>query len=286
MAMTWYPGHMKTARRQMAEAMPKIDAVIEVVDARLPVSSGNPILAQMRQRKPCLMVLNKADLADPLVTKRWIAHFEHQGKEVRALALNATRAKEVTLLPKLCRSLVPHRGIPGKPLRVMVVGIPNVGKSTLINTLAGRRIAKVGNQPAITRSAQQVDLRNGLLLFDTPGILWPDPGDELAALRLAASGAIGNAAMDYHEVGRFAAAYLLRHYPDLLCGRYNLSFLPADGEEVLTELGRRRGCLEKGGEVDYYRAAEIFLRELQSGKIGRISFEAPDEIRLAGEKDS
>jgi ribosome biogenesis GTPase A len=278
MAITWYPGHMKTARRQMAEAMPKIDAVIEVVDARLPVSSGNPILAHLRQRKPCLMVLNKADLADPLVTKRWISHFEQQGKEVRALALNATRAKEVARLPKLCRSLVPNRGVPGKPLRVMVIGIPNVGKSTLINTLAGRRIAKVGNQPAITRSAQQVDLRNGLLLFDTPGILWPDPGDEQAALRLAASGA-----MDYHEVGRFAADYLLRQYPDLLCRRYNLPGLPEDGEQVLIELGRRRGCLEKGGDVDYYRAAEILLRELQGGRLGRISFETPDVVV---EKDS
>jgi ribosome biogenesis GTPase A len=275
MAITWYPGHMKTARRQIAEAMPKIDAVIEVVDARLPVSSGNPLLAEMRRRKPCIMVLNKADLADPKVTKRWIAYFEQQGREVRSIAINASQLKEVGRLPKIWRSLAPHRGGPGKPLRVMVMGIPNVGKSTLINTLAGRRIAKVGNQPAITRSSQQIDLRNGVLLFDTPGILWPDLSDEQAGYRLAASGAIGDSAMDFHGVARFAADYLLRHYPELVRQRYKFSDLPEDGERLLAEVGRRRGCLESGGEVDFYRAAEILLRELQTGKIGRISLEEP-----------
>jgi ribosome biogenesis GTPase A len=277
MTIKWFPGHMNTARRQIAEAMPKIDVAIEILDARLPVSSGNPLLAELRRRKPCIKVLNKADLADPRVTRRWVGFFEKQEQELRALALNATRKSEVARLPGLCRSLVPHRGVPGKPLRVMVLGIPNVGKSTLINSLAGRRIAQVGDRPAITRSAQQIDLRNGVLLFDTPGILWPNLSDQDGAYRLAASGAIGDSAMDYHEVARFAAGYLLLHYPELLCKRYNLDQLPGDGEQLLGELGRRRGCLGAGGEIDYYRAAEIFLRELQAGRIGRISLESPAE---------
>jgi ribosome biogenesis GTPase A len=268
---------MNTARRQIAEAMPKIDVAIEILDARLPASSGNPLLAELRHRKPCVKVLNKADLADPQVTRRWVKFFEQQDQGVRALALDATRKAEVAHLPKLCRSLAPHRGVPGKPLRVMIMGIPNVGKSTLINTLAGRRIARVGDRPAITRSAQQIDLRNGVMLFDTPGILWPNLADQDCAFRLAASGAIGDTAMDYHEVARFAAGYLLAHYSASLCKRYNLEQPPEDAEQLLAELGRRRGCLGSGGIIDLHRAAEIFLRELQGGRIGRISFESPEE---------
>jgi ribosome biogenesis GTPase A len=281
MTIKWFPGHMATSRRQIAEAMPKIDAVIEVLDARLPVSSGNPLLAVLRHRKPCIKVLNKADLADPRVTKSWVAYFERQGGEVRSLALNATRTVEVARLLQMCRGLVPHRGRPGKPLRVMVIGIPNVGKSTLINTLAGRRIAKVGDRPAITRSAQQIDLRNGVLLFDTPGILWPNLVDQQGAYRLAASGAIGDTAIDFQEVARFAADLLLRTYPDLLRQRYKMDPLPLDGGQLLLELGRRRGCLEAGGEVNLYRAAEILLRELQAGKVGRISLEIPEEAQAS-----
>jgi ribosome biogenesis GTPase A len=239
------------------------------------------LLAELRHRKPCIKVLNKADLADPRVTKSWVAFFEGQGGEVRSLALNATRTVEVARLLQMCRGLVPHRGRPGKPLRVMVIGIPNVGKSTLINTLAGRRIAKVGDRPAITRSAQQIDLRNGVLLYDTPGILWPNLVDQEGAYRLAASGAIGDTAIDFQEVARFAADLLLRTYPDLLRQRFKLDPLPLDGGQLLLELGRRRGCLETGGEINLYRAADILLRELQAGKIGRISFENPEETQAS-----
>lgn len=286
MTIKWFPGHMTSARRQIAEMMPKIDVVIEVLDARLPISSGNPLLAELRHQKPCIKVLNKADLADPQITKRWVAYFEQQSENVRSLPLNATQTKEAAKLPKLCRILKPNRGVPGKPLRVMIMGIPNVGKSTLINTLAGRRIARVGDQPAITRSGQQIDLRNGMLLFDTPGILWPDLIDQQGAYRLAASGAIGDTAMDYREVAHFAGEYLLQHYPDFLCQRYKLTELPEDAEQLLAELGRRRGCLETGGEINLHRAAEILLRELQSGKIGRISLEIPEEMPVAVEKGS
>ncbi|MCD4688396.1 MAG: ribosome biogenesis GTPase YlqF [Desulfuromonadaceae bacterium] len=278
MTIKWFPGHMSTARKQIAEAMPKIDVAIEVLDARLPVSSGNPLLAELRQHKPVIKVLNKADLADPQVTKEWIRFFEKNDKGVRALAINAGNKGEATRVPNLCRSLIPHRGKPGRPLRVMIMGIPNVGKSTLINTLAGKRIARVGDRPAITRCAQQIDLRNGVLLYDTPGILWPNLEDQQGAYRLAASGAIGDNAMDYESVALFAAEFLLQHYSEFMAQRYKLKALPAEAVELLAEIGRRRGCLGAGGVVDSYRAAEALLRDLQGGKIGRISFERPPAI--------
>jgi len=275
MTIKWFPGHMNTARKQIAEAMPKIDVAIEVLDARLPASSGNPLLAELRQHKPFIKVLNKADLADPLITKDWMRFFEKNGKGLRALAINAGNKKEATRVPNLCRSLVPHRGKPGRPLRIMIMGIPNVGKSTLINTLAGRRIAKVGDRPAITRCAQQIDLRSGVLLYDTPGILWPNLEDQQGAYRLAASGAIGDNAMDYQAVALFAAEYLMQTYGEFLAERYKLKTLDVEPIELLDEIGRRRGCLGPGGSVDSYRAAEALLRDLQGGKLGRISLEAP-----------
>ncbi len=277
MNIKWFPGHMNTARKQIAEAMPKIDLAIEVLDARLPAASGNPLLADLRRQKPFIKVLNKADLADPQVTGNWIRYFEGSGRGLRALAINAANSKEAARLPKLCRSLVPQRGVPGRPLRVMVMGIPNVGKSTLINTLAGKRIARVGDRPAITRSAQQIDLRNGVMLFDTPGILWPNLEDQQGAYCLAASGAIGDNAMDYPSVARFAVDYLMKRYPEMLMRRYKITTLPATADQVLEEIGRRRGCLEAGGRVDAHRTAEVLLRDLQSGRIGRISLETPSE---------
>lgn len=278
MTIKWFPGHMNTARKQIAEAMPKIDIVIEVLDARLPAASGNPLLADLRGQKPFIKLLNKSDLADPQVTGDWVRFFEQSGRGLRALAINAASNKEASRLPKLCRSLVPQRGVPGRPLRVMVMGIPNVGKSTLINTLAGKRIARVGDRPAITRSAQQIDLRNGVMLFDTPGILWPNLEDQQGAYCLAASGAIGDNAMDYPSVARFAVDYLMARYSELLMRRYKIETLPATADQLLEEIGRRRGCLEAGGRVDAQRAAEVLLRDLQSGRIGRISLETPPKI--------
>ncbi|APG27622.1 ribosome biogenesis GTPase YlqF [Syntrophotalea acetylenivorans] len=278
MTIKWFPGHMHSARKQIIEVMPKIDVAVEVVDARLPASSGNPLLAELRQQKPFIKVLNKADLADPQVTKAWVKYFEKSDHGLRAVAINAGNKGDVSRIPKLCRSLAPQRGKPGRPLRVMVMGIPNVGKSTLINTLAGKRIAQVGDRPAITRHAQQIDLRNGILLFDTPGILWPNLEDQQGAYRLAASGAIGDNAMDYQNVAVFAADYLRQSYLELLATRYKLKDMPEEPTELLDEIGRRRGCLGSGGVVDSYRAAEVLLRDLQSGKIGRVSFESPPAI--------
>ncbi len=274
MTIRWYPGHMGKAQEKMAEAIRKIDVIVEVLDARLPLSSSNHQLDEMRRNKPCIKVLNKNDLADPAVTKAWVRHFE-QDVGVSALPLSARLHADAKQLIKLCQKTVPHRGRPGWPLRVMVFGIPNTGKSTLINTLAGKCIAKVGDKPAITTCGQQIDLKNGIVLSDTPGILWPNMDDQGIAYRLATSGAISASALDYTCVGLFAAEYMMGRYPELLKARYKVPELPESPTDMLHEIGRRLGCLMAGGEIDVHRAAEAFLRELRAGKIGRVSFEEP-----------
>jgi ribosome biogenesis GTPase A len=276
MKIEWYPGHMAKARRQIAEVMTKIDVVIEVLDARLPLSSANPMLEKLRAGKPCIKVLNKSDLADPGVTSSWVKYFDRM-EGVRAIPIEARKRSTTNQITTLCRRLAPHRGVPGKTLRAMVIGIPNVGKSTLINTLVGKKITRVGDKPAITTCPQQVDLRNGIHLADTPGLLWPDIRNQQSAYRLAASGAIGEGGMDYLGVALFAAEYLRKHYPEQLAKRYQLSELPVDPTSLLEEVGRKRGCLIAGGNVDQLRAAELLLRELRAGMIGRVSLESPGE---------
>jgi ribosome biogenesis GTPase A len=271
---------MGKAHLEISELIRTANVIIEVLDARLPLSSSNHLLRVLRRNKPCIKVLNKNDLADPAVTREWVRRFEKQ-TGVRALPLSARQPREVNRLLKLCRSLAPTRGTPGRVLRVMVVGIPNVGKSTLINTLAGKSIARVGDRPAITTCAQQIDLRRGIILSDTPGLLWPDMSDQVAAYRLAASGAIGDGALDYTDVGLFAAGYMLQRYPEQLRNRYGLSDMPGSAVDALHDIGRRLGCLVAGGVTDLHRAAEAFLRELRAGKLGRVSFEEPEPETVA-----
>jgi len=280
MIIDWYPGHMKKARAQIIEILPKIDLVIEVLDARLPSSSANPLLARLRGDKPCIKVLNKNDLADPTVTKAWIKHLE-QEQGVRAIPLEAKNRRDVGLLPKLCRKLLDKRVQARKPLRILIVGIPNVGKSTLINTLAGKKIARVGDKPAITTCPQQIDLRNGILLSDTPGLLWPVLDDMPGACRLAASGAIGDNAFDTIEVGLTSASYLAERYPAMLMQRYKLKEIPQKQLQIVETIGRKRGCLVSGGDIDLHRAAELLLRDLRAGKLGRVSLERPAETNSA-----
>ena len=276
MKIEWYPGHMAKAKRQIVEVLPKIDLVIEVLDARLPLSSANPMLEKLRGSKPCIKVLNKSDLADPDVTALWVEYFD-QMKGVKAIPLEAKNRSVAGQIPKLCRILVPHRGVPGKTLRAMVVGIPNVGKSTLINTLAGKKMARVGDKPAITTCPQQINLRNGIHLADTPGLLWPDIRNQKSAYRLAVSGAIGEGAMDYWEVALFAADHLMSRYSEALAFRYKLTEMPGSASALIEQIGRKRGCLIAGGNVDRARASELLLRELRAGLIGRVSLEMPGE---------
>ncbi len=282
MTIKWYPGHMSKAHEKMAELVRRIDLIIEVLDARLPLSSSNHLLAELRRNKPWIKVMNKNDLADPRVTKAWVRHFEQQSG-IRALPLSAKQHREVLQLPTLCLRLAPHRGKPGRPLRAMVVGIPNVGKSTLINTLAGKAMARVGDKPAITTCAQQIDLRNGIILSDTPGVLWPTMSDQGAAYRLATTGAIGANALDYTEVGLFAAEFMLLRYREQVFTRYEITTPPESSIALLEQIGRRLGCIVSGGQIDLHRAAEAFLRELRAGKLGRVSLEEPEETAVVPE---
>ena len=275
MGIQWYPGHMTKARRLLAESMPSQDVIIEVLDARMPAASANPVLTELRRMKPCLKILNKSDLADPEITKAWLRFYETSvtSAKVMALALSTTQLHEIkTRIPAACKLLTP-RG-PLKPVRAMIVGIPNVGKSTLINTLMDRKVAKVGDEPAVTKAQQRVTLKNGISLWDNPGILWPKIDDEEASYRLALGGAIPDTVIDYESVGHFAARYFLRKYPALIKARYKLTELPGEND-LLAEIGRRRGCLRSGGAVDLHKAADILVHEFRTGAIGRISLEEP-----------
>lgn len=284
MTIKWYPGHMSKAREQIKDLLRKIDVIIEVLDARLPYSSSNHLLEELRRNKPCIKVLNKNDLADPVVTQAWVNYLQ-RSTGVRALPLSAKQLPQAKLVIKLCKQLVPNRGNnPGYPIRAMVCGIPNVGKSTLINTLAGKCIAKVGDKPAITVTTQQIDLRSsGILLFDTPGILWPVMSNQTGAYRLATSGAIGANALDYTNVGLFAAEFMMRNYPEMLKNRYKLTEWPETPHDAVEAIGRHLGCLVGGGVVNFNRAAEAFIRELRAAKIGRVSLEEP---RTAADDDA
>ena len=281
MAVQWYPGHMNKARRIIKETMSDVDLVIEVMDARIPFSSENPMVSELRQHRPCIKILNKSDLADPIITKLWMHHLEkEQGVKAQALSvLDKARTKNI---PDLCRKLLPNRDSAVKYIRVMIMGIPNVGKSTLINTLAGKMIAKVGDEPAITKmvspSSQRIILEGGIALSDTPGILWPKIENGNSSYRLAVTGAIKNTAIDFEDIALFAADYLIEAYSEQVAERYKLKQCPEAGIKLLEAIGTKRGCLRAGGVIDIQRASEILIHEIRSGVLGRLSFETPEMI--------
>jgi len=280
MPIQWYPGHMTKARRELVALMPKQDVIIEIVDARMPSASANPVLTELRGKKPCIKVLSKSDLADPNVTAAWLAHFESSehttGGEVRAIASTTERPSEMrTRIPELCKQLGIRKVGLVKPVRALIVGIPNVGKSTLINTLMHRNVAKVEDRPAVTKIQQQVVLKSGMVLWDSPGLMWPKIEDETASFCLALGGAIPDTAIDLLSVATFGAGFFLEHYPERLIERFKLKEKPASAEDLVQEIGRRRGCLRRGGVIDLHKAAEILVHECRSGQLGRISFELP-----------
>ena len=275
MAINWFPGHMNRARNQIEEAMPDIDLVVEVLDSRLPYSSTNPLVDELRVGKPCIKVLNKADLSDSKTTQLWINHFEKQ-ENTHALALVAEDHKQSQKLIQLIKNIVNQSEDKKTNIRVMIMGIPNVGKSTLINSLAGRYIANTGDEPAVTKRQQMIDLKNGVVLSDTPGILWPKFENFHSGYRLATSGAIKNTAMEYEDVAMYALEYLAKAYPAALMDRYKLDVLPESGESLLEVVARKRGCIRSGGKVDLHKAGEIVLHDYRSGKIGLLSLETPE----------
>lgn len=286
MAIQWFPGHMHKARKEIKKVMSQIDVVIEVLDARIPFSSSNPMIKTLKEGKPCIKILNKSDLADPTIVKAWQTHFEKDA-QVKTLAISANTLSNKGAIANLCRKLAPHKQDSDKAINAMIMGIPNVGKSTLINSIAGRSIAKVGNEPAVTKRQQKINLDNGIVLSDTPGVLWPKLEPETCGYRLAATGAVKDTAMEYESVAIFTLEFLASHYQDALASRFKLdksAFKPEqDKIELLKLIGSKRGCLRAGGIVDLYQAATIVLNELRSGKLGQICLETPSmmEAELA-----
>ncbi|TCJ13515.1 ribosome biogenesis GTPase YlqF [Parasulfuritortus cantonensis] len=278
MTIQWFPGHMASARKHAAEAMARVDVVIEVLDARLPEASGNPMIAELRKQRqrPCLKVLNKTDLADPAATRAWLAWYDAQAN-VKAVAISAKKPAEVARLVGLCRQLAPHRSDNTKPLRMMIMGIPNVGKSTIMNALLKRKVAAVGDEPAVTKSQQCLDHGPGLTLTDTPGLMWPKIEHDSDGYMLAAAHAIGRNAVIEEEVAEFLAGLLLARYPERLAERYGIATDGLDGHAVVEAVARRRGCLlkGKGGGADLEKAALLFLTDFRTGALGRISLETP-----------
>jgi ribosome biogenesis GTPase A len=274
----WFPGHMHLTRKAIAERIVEIDVVIEMLDARLPGSSANPMLQALASGKPTLKILNKQDLADPLRTAAWLAHYNAMAG-TQALDLNASVSAPLAHITRACQQLAPTRGAMSRPLRVLIAGVPNVGKSTLINTLTARRAAKTGDEAGVTRLTQRIVLADGFYLFDTPGVLWPRIDVPQCGYNLAASGAIGKNAYEDVDVALALLGYLKLHYAGLVSARYGVADAAALADEDLLEaIGRKRAALQSGGRVNLQKAAEIVIHDLRSGVLGRITLEEPDEF--------
>lgn len=275
MAISWYPGHMHKAGKELAKIMRKTDAVIEVLDARIPESSCNPLLASLRENRPCIRILNKADLAESEATAAWAAHF---GKQANSACLingrdaQISRADIVSTAKRLIKHTDSAALIQGQ---IVIDGIPNVGKSSLLNQLTDRKIARTGNEPAVTKGQQRVKLIDGWYLIDTPGMLWPKLEDQDSAYRLAITGTIRNTAIEAADIAWFLAELLLREYPDRVTERYAIKGSAAAIEEFFDELAQQRGSIGRGGKADLNKTAEILLNDFRSGKLGKFSLEHP-----------
>jgi len=278
MSINWFPGHMHKASKEIKKILPQVDLVIEILDARIPYSSDNPMLATLRGDKPCIKILNKCDLADPEVTLEWQTYLE-QDKFVKTLALNNHQTDKIRKLISLCHKMIPGRETGIKPLQAMIMGIPNVGKSTLINILAGKSITKTGNEPAVTKCQQRIKLENNIILIDTPGMLWPKFEHPNIGYRLATTGAIRDTAIDHGDVAFFAAHFLLQQYPEKLMQRFQLQQLPDSELELMEIIGKKKGCLRAGGQVELDKVCKIFLTEYRDGSMGAISLETPDSMQ-------
>ena len=283
MNIQWYPGHMTKTRRMMEESLKLVDGVCEILDARIPASSRNPDLDEIVGGKPRLVVLNRIDQADPAMVRRWAAWFKSQGMAVLETDCKSRKgiggfvpAIRAMLSEKLQR--YQEKGQVGRPLKIMVAGIPNVGKSTFINQIAGRKSAKAENRPGVTRGKQWITVDQGLLLLDTPGILWPKFEDREVGMRLAYTGAVKDEIMDLETLSSGLLALLWRQYPEAVASRYKIEAEPdAQGYALLEAVGRKRGFLISGGEVDTERAARMVLEEYRSGKLGRFTLDLPPQ---------
>ena len=277
MPIHWYPGHMNKASHEMKSVLKDVDLIIELLDARLPFSSQNPTIKELSTTKPCIKVLSKSDLADPALTRDWQVHFERE-ESVKTLATSLDIKHKAESVLHLCQKLSPKILRSTRTMIAMITGIPNVGKSTLINALAGRKVAKTGNEPAITKGQQRIKINEEVTLLDTPGILWPKIHNENSGYRLAISGAIKDTAMNVEDVAFYLSGYLLKQYPESVIQLLDTKTLPNDDLALLEALGRKRGCLRRGGQVDLEKVSSVLVNEFRTGKLGRISLETPSMI--------
>ncbi|MGO0308246.1 ribosome biogenesis GTPase YlqF [Endozoicomonas acroporae] len=277
MAINWYPGHMHKAKKEIREVIPKMDLIIEVLDARLPFSSENPMVASLRKDTPCIKIINKSDLADPAVTQQWVDHI-NRTSGMKAIAVNLKQPDKIRSILAMAPAMVPERNLEVSQLKAIILGIPNVGKSTTINILASRTVAKTGNEPAVTKQQQRIKLPNNIVLLDTPGFLWPKLEPEDCGYRLAISGAIKNTVIEFEDVAMYLAEFMMQHYPDALLQRYQLKDIPQTGIELFDRIGQRRGCMRRGGIADTHKVAEILINEFRDGQLGRITLETPEMI--------
>ncbi|MCR2820739.1 ribosome biogenesis GTPase YlqF [Lederbergia panacisoli] len=281
MTIQWFPGHMAKARREITEKLKLVDIIFELVDARIPESSSNPMLKEIIQQKPRLILLNKADMADRTITNRWIDHYAEQGQT--ALSINSHAGMGLKEIVKSAERLLHEKierqkakGLKPRAIRAMIIGIPNVGKSTLINRLAKRNIAKTGNTPGVTRAQQWIKVGKELELLDTPGILWPKFEDQETGYKLALTGAIKDTLLNMQDIAVFGLTYLKNFYPERMVERYQLTDIPEEISVLFDKIGQLRGCLTSGGAVDYDKTAEIVIRDLRMQKLGNITFDFPE----------
>jgi len=277
MAIQWYPGHMHKAQKEVREIFNQVDLFIEVLDARIPYSSQNPLIEEIRQDKPTIKILSKTDLADPVITEMWQSHME-QESTIKTLAFNTQNADKRQQLLSLIKKIVKEKANSVKTIHALIIGIPNVGKSTLINNITGRTIAKTGNEPAVTKMQQRIKLEDNITLIDTPGMLWPNIENEHGGYRLAITGGIKETAFELPDIASYAAEYFLEAYPEEIKRRFNLETLPHTDMELLEAIGRQRGCLRSGGKVDLDKVSRILIMEYRDNSIGNLSLETPEMI--------
>lgn len=282
MTIQWFPGHMAKARRQVTEKLKLVDIIFELVDARLPLSSRNPMIDEILNQKPRLVILNKEDMADPVMTKEWIGYFKEKG--IEAVSVNSQAGSGLDKIVKAAESILKEkwdrmraRGMKPRAIRAMIVGIPNVGKSTLINRIAKKNIAKTGNMPGVTKAQQWIKTAKNLELLDTPGILWPKFEDPEIGYKLALTGAIKDAILNLQDVAIWGLRFLESEYPSRLQERYGYRELPEDMAVVFEQIGERRGCLSIGGGIDYDKVTDVIIRDVRTTQFGRLTFDIPPQ---------
>ncbi len=279
----WYPGHMSKALRQVEESLKYVDIVLELRDARVPYSSKNPKIETIINRKPRLILLNKAKMADDKKTHDWIKYYKEKG--IVALAIDSITRYQINKIIPTAKKILKdkltkekEKGLKERPIKAMIIGIPNVGKSTLINTLAKKKVTQVGNKPGVTKNLQWINIKEEMMLLDTPGVLWPKFEVQQVGLKLAVTGAIKDKILPLDDVVIYALEYLKKHYPNQLKERFDLEQLSDNHIELMDEIGRKRGCLLPGNKINYDKVIDIILYEIRNVKLGRLTFELPKDI--------